>query len=203
MLTYQETFFGSTEASPLSEQPSDLNSARVLCYHCCKGSLLSPLQEFCAITAARVLCYPSSHQNCRWLCCISTVRSEGIRGKHQERNKLQVFLGTKCAIQARPQSLITAYGKANNQLCKISTQRKWKASCLWIYSSQTTALGLQSRTGGIQSPPSLSAKSQQKILIFLTVLPLHKQSQEHSMFTSGWQIRNGLWQSFVHTAVFV
>lgn len=63
MLTYQETFFGCTEASSLFEWPYDLNTARV---QCCKSSLLLPLPEFCSITAARALCYPFSHHNCCW-----------------------------------------------------------------------------------------------------------------------------------------
>lgn len=43
MLTYQETFLGRTAASPLFEGPCNLNTARVLCYHCCKSFVASPL----------------------------------------------------------------------------------------------------------------------------------------------------------------
>lgn len=66
MLTYQETFFGSTEALPLNNPVvlilqgfCALTAAKVLCYHHCKSSGLSLLQGFSAI--------PSSHQNCLWL----------------------------------------------------------------------------------------------------------------------------------------
>lgn len=43
-----------------------------------------------------------------------------------------------------------------------------------------------------------------KYLIFLTVSFLHKQLlQEHNMVTGEWEIRQGLWQSFVQTAASV
>lgn len=97
-------------------------------------------------------------------------------------------------------------GKSNHQLCKVSrgTRRKRKRSWPWTYSSQTTALGLRNCSGGVQSSSSSPAKSQQKILTFLTGPSLQQQLQhKHNMLTSGWEIGNGLWQSFVRTAASV